>query len=91
MIARMGTSNETSALQGAFSRPVMRSSLVVGVVVGTILNLINQGDLLGEPELINWYKVVLTYCVPFCVSTYGSFMAIRMFERRARKLKSHGR
>ena len=75
---------DRTVLQRTFCWPVMRSSLAVCLVVGTILNLINQGDRLGTPETIEWWKVVLTYCVPFCVSTYGSFKAIRIFERRMR-------
>jgi hypothetical protein len=44
----------------------------VAVVVGTILNLINQGDALFGQGPINWIKIVLTYLVPYAVSTYGA-------------------
>jgi hypothetical protein len=47
-------------------------SLYVALVVGTILNLINQGDALFGPAQINWLKVMLTYLVPYAVSTYGA-------------------
>lgn len=51
---------------------VPRRSLVVALVVGSILNLINQGDvLLGEGD-VNIAKLVLTYIVPYCVATYGA-------------------
>jgi hypothetical protein len=46
--------------------------LYVALVVGTILNLINQGDALFGPGPINWVKVLLTYLVPYVVSTYGA-------------------
>ena len=39
-------------------------SFVVAVIVGTILNLINQGDAFLGMASINWLKLVLTYCVP---------------------------
>jgi hypothetical protein len=42
------------------------------LIVGTILNLINQGDALfggGHPNLI---KIILTYAVPYRVATYGA-------------------
>ena len=44
----------------------------VALVVGTVLNIINQGDafLMGGP--INWFKLVLTYLVPYGVCTYGA-------------------
>ncbi|MBS0517438.1 MAG: nitrate/nitrite transporter NrtS [Proteobacteria bacterium] len=45
---------------------------MVALVVGTILNLINQGDaLLGEGHL-NFTKLLLTFAVPYCVATYGA-------------------
>ena len=55
-------------------RPMLRRSLIVAAAVGTILTLLNQGDVLLAA---NWnsalyWKVPLTYCVPFCVATYGA-------------------
>ena len=47
-------------------------SLVIAVVVGTILNLINQGETLLGSGTVNWLKLALTYAVPYCVSTYGA-------------------
>jgi hypothetical protein len=47
-------------------------SLYVALVVGSILNLINQGDALFGVATINWLKVILTYCVPYAVCTYGA-------------------
>ena len=54
-------------------------SFRVALVVGTILNGINSGSLLwagflGEEALASnlIWKVPLTYCVPFCVATYGA-------------------
>jgi hypothetical protein len=44
----------------------------VALVVGTILNLINQGDAIFGAASINWTKIVLTYLVPYAVSTYGT-------------------
>jgi len=46
--------------------------LYVAVVVGTILNLINQGDALIAGVAIDWIKVLMTYAVPYLVSTYGA-------------------
>jgi multisubunit Na+/H+ antiporter MnhE subunit len=51
---------------------VPRRSLVVALIVGTILNLINQGDALIGGGHIVIPKLLLTYCVPYCVSTYGA-------------------
>jgi hypothetical protein len=56
----------------AISHGVPRRSLYVALVVGTVLNLINQGDALLGMASINWWKLVLTYCVPYVVCTYGA-------------------
>jgi hypothetical protein len=60
------------ACRYCLSDGVPRRSLYVALVVGTILNLINQGDALFGPAQINWLKVILTYLVPYAVSTYGA-------------------
>lgn len=44
---------------------VPRRSLYVALIVGTILNLINQGDAFIGMAPVNWLKVMLTYCVPY--------------------------
>ena len=51
---------------------VPRRSFAVAVVVGTILNLINQGDVLLNGAHLNLTKVILTFAVPYCVATYGA-------------------
>jgi hypothetical protein len=60
------------ACRCAMSDGVPRRCLVVDVIVGTALNLINQGDALVGGAAINWWKVALTYCVPYAVCSYGA-------------------
>jgi hypothetical protein len=60
------------ACRCAVSDGVPRRSLCVALVVGTILNLINQGDALLGAAQISWIKIVLTYLVPYAVCTYGA-------------------
>ena len=64
-------------LRRAVSWPVAKNSLVVALIVGTILNVINQGDVLWSGNQLDWLKALLTYCVPFCVATYGACNALR--------------
>lgn len=53
----------------------VKTAIFISILVGTLLTLINQGEaFLGDAE-INWFKVVLTYIVPFCVSLYSSSVA----------------
>jgi hypothetical protein len=54
---------------------VPRRSFLVALIVGTVLNLINQGDAVLGAGSINWVKIGLTYLVPFAVCTYGAVSA----------------
>ena len=65
-------------LQLAMRRDIVYRSLRIAVVVGTILVAINYGDKLvtGEILPIEFAKMLLTYCVPYCVSTYASVSAV---------------
>jgi hypothetical protein len=60
------------ACRCALSDGVPRRSFLVALVVGTVLNLINQGDALLGAMPVNWFKIVLTYFVPYAVATYGA-------------------
>ena len=48
--------------------------------MGTILMVINQGDVLlsGQLTMLVASKIVLTYAVPFSVSTYSALAANRL-------------
>ena len=63
------------ALRQCVDGPVLKRSLAVSVVVGTILTAINQGDAILGGEIPVLWKVVLTYMVPFAVATYGAYSA----------------
>jgi hypothetical protein len=69
------------ALRRALSWPIARRSLLTMLIVGSILNIINQGDALMRWDAIDWWKVLLTYCVPFCVATFGAYSAYRAAGR----------
>lgn len=74
---------DVAAYVSAASRDgVPKRSFIVALVVGTILNLINQGDrlLAGDPSFV---KLALTYCVPYLVATYGAVSYRRRLERAA--------
>ncbi len=48
--------------------------------MGTVVNLINQGDVLLQGGHINLLKVALTYTVPYIVATYGA-VSFRLHTR----------
>ena len=68
----------------ALRKDVVRRGLKVGAVVGTVLVAINQGDaiLAGDVGTRQLWQIALTYCVPYCVSTYASVSALRHAEDR---------
>jgi hypothetical protein len=68
----------------ATARGVVRRSAVLALVVGTLLNVIAQGDVALGGGPINWWKVGLTYCVPYCVATYGAVAARLEMTRASR-------
>ncbi len=66
-----GLSNESFV--SLLIKPVtMKRALKVAAVVGTILIAINQGDLLLAGEWPPIWKIILTYFVPFSVSSYST-------------------
>lgn len=60
----------------AFRPDIVKRSLIVALVVGTVLNLINQGDQWVHSGSVNLLKCLLTYTVPYCVATYGAVSAL---------------
>ena len=65
------------ALKQTFAPRMVRRSLLVALVVGPVLNAINQGPELiaGQPVVI--WKLALTYLVPFLVDSFGAWSAFR--------------
>ena len=64
------------ALKQVFSWPIAKRSVVVAIVVGTILNAINQGPEIWAGENVILWKLLMTYCVPFLVASYGAYSAL---------------
>jgi len=65
------------------SEGVPQRSFIVALIVGTILNLINQGDAMLADMPLDLAKLLLTYLVPYCVSTYGA-VSYRLHAARPR-------
>lgn len=65
------------ALQRTFAARSVRRSVTVAMIIGTVLNLINQGPEIFSGHWPIWWKLVLTYFVPFAVASYGSYAAFR--------------
>ena len=61
------------ALAICLRREHLRRTLRIALVVGTILTIINQLDVIveGDATTLTWIKAGLNYCVPFVVSNLG--------------------
>ena len=61
----------------ATSHSVRRRAALMSIIVGTVLGLINHGDAIFQgtispPDTVH---VIVTYIVPYCVSTVSSVLA----------------
>jgi len=77
--------NTSFVLRLVFQKSVVTTALKIGIVVGTILNLINQGHVITAPdslEALSYSKLLLTYCVPYLVSTYSSVATLHQIRKR---------
>lgn len=58
--------------QVACCRRIVINSLRIAVVVGSVLNLVNQGGTIIAGAGISWLHVLLNYAVPYCVASYSA-------------------
>lgn len=64
--------SQASLGQLIFDDGTPKKAFYTALVVGTILTAINHGDEImsgGSPQI---WKVVLTYCIPYIVTTWGA-------------------
>ena len=59
-------------IQLAFGDGTPKKAFFTALVVGSILTSINHGDMILSGEYPYWLKVLLTYFVPYCVTTWGA-------------------
>jgi hypothetical protein len=70
--------------RAAARRPILGFAVKLALVVGTVLNMINQGgDLIRGGTDFSWAQCLLNYLVPFLVSAYSGG---RNELRRAREV-----
>lgn len=56
----------------ALSRHIVINALNISLVVGSVLNLVNQGESLLHGGTISWLHLILNYLVPYCVASYSA-------------------
>ena len=57
--------------QSVISGPVVFTALKVALVVGSILNIINQGEALWGGAALDVPRLLLNYLTPYCVASYS--------------------
>ena len=70
----MGQLKQNRVLAALLNPSSLLVAAKMGLIVGTLLNCINQGECLvnGEYEKLQMGKFLITYTVPFFVSLYTS-------------------
>jgi len=73
-VTRAGVPRALCARCLARSPAVMKRAALTALVVGTVLTALNQGDAIVRGDLSSalLWKVPLTYCVPYLVTTWGA-------------------
>lgn len=74
-LPKINAANSLRFHEALRARSVVVRSLKVSAVVGTCLIAINQGDIVLAGEVPPIWKLVLTYCVPYSVSSYAAASA----------------
>ncbi len=77
MSLREDISSPPSLTQMIFGDGTPKKAIVTALVIGTLLTAINHGDVLLSGLVPAPWKVILTYCVPFCVTTWGAITGKR--------------
>lgn len=67
-----GQGTSTSIWQVVRTRENAWAALKVSAVVGTVLNLLNNGPAWWQGDAVSLWRVVLNYVVPYCVSSYSA-------------------
>lgn len=82
MSVRDGIASPPSLSQMILGDGTPKKAIFTALVVGTILTAINHGDVIVTGLAPPAWKVVLTYCVPYCVTTWGAITGKRAQWRR---------
>jgi hypothetical protein len=70
--------------QTACSGAVVANAVRVALVVGAVLNVINQGTAFwGTETAVSWWHVAMNFAVPYCVATYSAVAGQRALQRLA--------
>ena len=55
-----------------FRPHIVKNAIKIASVVGTLLNIANQGSEVLSGEGISWGQALLNYCIPYFVASYSA-------------------
>lgn len=87
MNANPNDRNKPTLLSLAFGDGTAPKALITAAFVGTLLIIINHGDTMLSGTFPSLAKVVLTYCVPYCVATWGAIIGKRAQWQKDRGIR----
>ena len=82
MSSRDGIASPPSLPQMVWGDGTPKKAIFTSLVVGTLLTAINQGDVILSGLAPPAWKVILTYFIPYCVTTWGAILGKRAQWRR---------
>jgi hypothetical protein len=87
MSSKEGISSPPSLTQMILGDGTPKRAIFTALVVGTVLTAINHGDVILSGLAPQPWKVILTYCVPYCVTTWGAITGKRAQWRRQERFR----
>lgn len=58
------------------SPAILSNAFKVSLIVGTVLNVVNQGEEILNNSGVVWGQFALNYLVPFCVASFSGAKAL---------------
>lgn len=63
----------TLSIKTPIKLSILKRALSISLVVGTVLNIVNQGNEVALGHNVQWFSFALNYLVPFCIATYSAW------------------
>lgn len=78
----MNEDNHKSFWELLFCKKSMIRAVKISLIIGTLLIIINQADMIIAGNMPPLWKIILTYLVPFSVSSYSSAKLLHEINRK---------
>jgi len=69
---QIGELRDLDIFRFMLKKKILIASAKVSLVVGALLNLINQGEAIIQMDDVSWSHFGMNFLVPFCVAGYSA-------------------